>query len=1174
MKRKLLGVVFILIVVAVMLSTAVPVFARGERDQLKPSPVVIGAEEWVDNHTKVRVNRVNYDEKGYPTSIEYTAEISSLPQVTDKGESIDTQWYVKKDEAGHTYYEAGRNLFVARATTDGRISVEDTNTGRINAWTPTIRTDYGDFVLQPNISIEDDHINSHYHNNLLVFTYTIETEGGIFGIGKKDVVITREIRIIEGCLLETWYISANPSGSLYVSYNNKSDAQADASLSAAIAFDSSKDNPRRLSVMNTGGGFIIYSGEFDGKKYPIIIDPTSNFTSSSYDGTLTKDAGTWDAAHDATSASSYNYSSTFLYITATQLTGGVFFCDRVGLHFGTSSLPDTATITSAYLSLFNQQVRDSYNDWSVIVQSGMPSYPHSPMVANDYNHAYYSGNGGSITNSAISGQYVNINLNAVGRSWITLTGTTKFMLRLSFDVDDYAPAASGYEDNGWYIRAYESGSGYQPKLYVTYTLPIVPPDVVTLGVTNIGTTSATLHGYLDDDGGEACIVGFSYGTTPSCGTPSGTYDGYSSNSYFEIGITGLSKGTTYYYKAQATNSAGTDNGNVLSFTTLPDPPTSFTATAGDEQVSLSWSKGSGATSTMVRYSTTSFPTSISDGTQIYNSTGTNYTHESLTGGTTYYYSAWSYTGGGYSTTYAQAYATPYFLGAPAVETRDATGVTVSASTLNGYLEALNQVGGSVTVSFEYGKTTGYGDTAAAGSLASPDSFYANISGLDSDTLYHFRAKAVGTEGTGYGDDMTFTTGAVYSPTVDTEAASALGLTYATLNGQITDDGDASCTVWFVWGLAEASMPNTTDSAAGIYEDTPFSTQITGLLPNTTYYCQAIAQNSAGIGYGDVVSFSTTAPTAPSVTTQTATLTGATTATLNGKLDSDGGVACEVQFEWDDDASGEPYSNSTGWQDGFTTGGTFNAVISGLTPGDTVYFRASAKNVTDTVYGSERTFETVFDAPSDFKAQSLGATLIGLSWIPTGDQTYITYKVGSYPVDRLDGEQAYFGSASNFSHSGLTAGVTYFYRAWSWQSGDVWSDTYAQDAATTSGVLTSEEQTYPAETDYGEPEGWTQAPSAAGLENLPGYDIGVAFLEGFGIPVGIGFMWIWIGGMIIVGTIAWLVTKNNLALAILLMIGGWGGWLLGVLPLIAAIIFGIIAITISGAFSGQVQPGQK
>jgi hypothetical protein len=85
-------------------------------------------------------------------------------------------------------------------------------------------------------------------------------------------------------------------------------------------------------------------------------------------------------------------------------------------------------------------------------------------------------------------------------------------------------------------------------------------------------------------------------------------------------------------------------------------PANFTAQQTDTTVSLLWTPGTGSTKTMVRFSTTAFPTSatgVDGSTQIYLDSSNNYTHSNLTPGKTYYYSAWGWNvADGYSTLHA------------------------------------------------------------------------------------------------------------------------------------------------------------------------------------------------------------------------------------------------------------------------------------------------------------------------------------------------------------------------------------------------------------------------------------------------------------------------------------------------------------------------------------------
>jgi len=96
--------------------------------------------------------------------------------------------------------------------------------------------------------------------------------------------------------------------------------------------------------------------------------------------------------------------------------------------------------------------------------------------------------------------------------------------------------------------------------------------------------------------------------------------------------------------------------------------------------------------------------------------------------------------------------------APSVITLAATNVIASGATLNGTVNA-NNLASAVT--FDWGLTTAYGNTATgipgtvSGSTVTP--VLANLTGLTSNTTYHFRVKASSAAGTATGVDFSFTT---------------------------------------------------------------------------------------------------------------------------------------------------------------------------------------------------------------------------------------------------------------------------------------------------------------------------------------------------------------------------------------------------------------------------------
>ncbi len=106
----------------------------------------------------------------------------------------------------------------------------------------------------------------------------------------------------------------------------------------------------------------------------------------------------------------------------------------------------------------------------------------------------------------------------------------------------------------------------------------------------------------------------------------------------------------------------------------------------------------------------------------------------------------------------------------------------------------------------------------------------------------------------------FSLTALAVPTVTTQAVTNVSTATATGNGDITYLGGLTATahgvVWNTTGtptLADDSTDEGSTSATGAFTST-----MTGLSPDTTYYVRAYAANAAGTVYGDEVTFTTTA----------------------------------------------------------------------------------------------------------------------------------------------------------------------------------------------------------------------------------------------------------------------------------------------------------------------------
>ena len=121
-------------------------------------------------------------------------------------------------------------------------------------------------------------------------------------------------------------------------------------------------------------------------------------------------------------------------------------------------------------------------------------------------------------------------------------------------------------------------------------------------------------------------------------------------------------------------------------------------------------------------------------------------------------------------------------------------------------------------------------------------------------------------------------------------------------------------------------------------------------------------------------------TPPTVTTNAATGVTTNSATLNGNLTSLGtATSVNVSFEWGTTTS---YGSET-TPETMTSTGSFDAALSGLTPGATYHFRAKAVG-DGTSYGSDRSFVTTGEAPSSVSV-ALTATIlpaVSISVAPT------------------------------------------------------------------------------------------------------------------------------------------------------------------------------------------------
>lgn len=219
----------------------------------------------------------------------------------------------------------------------------------------------------------------------------------------------------------------------------------------------------------------------------------------------------------------------------------------------------------------------------------------------------------------------------------------------------------------------------------------------------------------------------------------------------------------------------------------------------------------------------------------------------------------------------------------------------------------------------------------------------------------------------YGDPST-------ALTVTTDAASDVGETVATVDGSLTDLGDASAAdVYFQYRKATVSSWSST-GVQTLSSTGSFSATVTGLSDGTEYEFRAVASASDGSSTSGATSSFTTVENAIVVSTESATSVGETAATLNGSV-TDLGNASSADTYFEYRAADVSSWTSTSVQT-LTSTGSFSASVTGLDDGAEYEFRAAAEaSDGDTDTGDLTAFTTVI-AESDPVIDSFGVSEAG------------------------------------------------------------------------------------------------------------------------------------------------------------------------------------------------------
>jgi fibronectin type 3 domain-containing protein len=303
----------------------------------------------------------------------------------------------------------------------------------------------------------------------------------------------------------------------------------------------------------------------------------------------------------------------------------------------------------------------------------------------------------------------------------------------------------------------------------------------------------------------------------------------SMNSYIN---TGLTNGTAYYYVVSAFNSAGESANSSQATATPATPaappaaPTGLEATAGNAQVSLTWTASSGATGYNVKRST------VSGGpyAQVSSRTSANFTDAGLANGTTYYYVVSALNAAGESPNSSQVSATP---AAPATLPSAPAGLAATAGNAEVNL-TWTASAGATSYHLKRSTTSGGPYTQVAAPTATNDT----DTGLTNGTTYYYVVSALNAAGESANSSQVSATPA--APATPPSAPAGLAATAGNAQVSLTWTASTGATSYHVKRSTTNGGPYTQVAAPAAASDID-----SGLTNGTTYYYVVSALNAEG-----------------------------------------------------------------------------------------------------------------------------------------------------------------------------------------------------------------------------------------------------------------------------------------------------------------------------------------
>lgn len=429
---------------------------------------------------------------------------------------------------------------------------------------------------------------------------------------------------------------------------------------------------------------------------------------------------------------------------------------------------------------------------------------------------------------------------------------------------------------------------------------------------------------------------------------------------YTLTLKDLKPGTTYYYSIESSSGHNAVRGTIKEFTTLStDDPSVTLSLTGKTENSISVSgivTDEGGATIQARgfvyklYSEGSNDPTLADGTTVTGESGENGSFvgvikENILPETAYIIRAYA-TNNDHKTGYSQSITvTTNQLQVPSLTTGDASDLTAYSAMLHATF--LSDNGFEVTergFCYSAESQTPTTDHPRVRSELEGNEFTASVTGLEPSKTYYYRAYAINSKGTGYGEAKEFTLPEVQTLTLSSPKVSNVTTNGATITSSVNLPSGASILEKGVCYSTSVLQPTIEgEHIIDTAEGNNISVELKALIEGRQYYVCAYAISQDGTFYSVPAEFSTVQHYLPTVEGLTEIEINDDNATMEARLTDNGGMSItECGFCWDS-SSAEPDITRHKKVIATLKDGVFQAQLTGLAYNTSYHVRAYVVN---------------------------------------------------------------------------------------------------------------------------------------------------------------------------------------------------------------------------------------